>query len=63
MFGLENLSLADALSGVGNMLMLPSDSGAPFPPLTSAGVGGNWQEELFLVLSSWGYVSLLCRLA
>ena len=54
LFGLENLSLADALlSGVGKMLMLPSDSGTP-SPLTSAGVGGNWHEELFLVLSSLG---------
>ena len=54
MGSLKNLSLADSLlSGVGKVVVTPSDSGIPGPSC-SQGEGGEKQEELFLMLSSLG---------
>ena len=51
---LKNLSLTDSLlSGVGKVLVAPSDSGIPGTSCAQ-GVGGDKQEELFLMLSSLG---------
>ena len=53
-FSLKNLSLADSLlSGVSKVLVPSSDVGIPGPS-TSAGQGGDRQEDLFLLLSSIG---------